>query len=190
MENSQEEVGAGLQKFMGLAQVDHVPLADNIKHHIKEGNINPLEMLITLKRLKQIVDLTISSEKGDKEIKTILREAVFNSLDGGKSIDIFGANLRLQATGTRYDFSACNDTVLNELVKIQEQVTALIKTRQDEIKALLPSESNTKLGIRTRAIIQTGFPSFTIDDSEWEDVINPPIKIAGESIICTFKKQK
>ncbi len=186
-QNSEE---TGLQKFMNLAQVPHETIADRIKYEVKEGNINPLEMMITIKRLAKIVELTTDSQKGDKEVREIFLKATQMALDGGKSVDMFGANLRVQATGVHYDFNECNDSVLNELYKIQTEVKEAIDKREAEIKILLPAEDNKTLGIRSKKIIQEGVPTLTWSDDEFDETIYPPIKKAGESVIVTFKKQK
>lgn len=186
---SNSDKGTTLVPFLNMVTLPYEGIAENITEAVVEGHVDPVQMYIALKRMEKVLKLTIDSQDGNKELKEIFKNAVRKSLDGGKSLEMFGANLRMQATGTWYDFSNCNDSVLNELYKIQEQVKELVKTRENEIKALLPPDDNKKLGIRTRTIIQTGFPTFTIDENEWEDVISPPIKNAGESIIVTFKKQ-
>ena len=181
---------SGLQKFMNLAQVPHEDIAERIKFEVKEGNINPLEMMITLKRLGKIIELTTDSQKGDKEVREIFLKATQAALDGGKSVDIFGANLRVQATGTYYDFSEVGDSVLNELYKIRSIVKEAIDKKEAEIKITLPAEDNKTLGIRSKKIIQEGVPIFGWSEDEFEETIFPPIKKSGESVIVTFKKQK
>ena len=181
---------SGLVKFLGVAQVSHEGVAEAIKREIVEGNVNPLEVLIALKRMQKVIELTVDSSKGDKEVKEILRKAVETSLDGGKSLDYMGANLRIQDTGVHYDYSECNDIYLNELYRIQELVKENIKKREEEIKALLPPEDNKKLGIRSRVIVQEYLPHFEFVEHGEDNTIFPPIRKAGSSIICTFKKQK
>lgn len=189
-QQDEQQENKGLTPFLKMVNLPFENIAESIIEQVTEGNIDPIQMYLALKKMEKVVKLTIDSSDGNKELREICKDAVRKSLDGGKSLEMFGAKLRMQATGTWYDFSNCNDTVLNELYKIQKEVNELIKTRETEIKALLPAEDNKKLGVRTRPIIQTGFPQFTIDENEWEDVLNPPIKNAGESIIVTFNKQK
>lgn len=189
-EQEQQQENKGLTPFLQMVNLPFENIAENIIQQVTEGNVDPVQMYLALKKMEKVVKLTIDSSDGNKELREICKDAVRKTLDGGKSVEMFGASLRMQATGTWYDFKGCNDTVLNELYKIQTQVNELIKTREGEIKVLLPAEDNKKLGVRTRTIIQTGFPQFIIDENEWEDVISPPIKNAGESIIVTFKKQK
>jgi hypothetical protein len=180
----------GLAKFLGIAQVSHEGVAEAIKHQIVEGLVNPIEVLLALKRMQKVIELTIDGSKGDKEIKEILYKAVQTSLDGGKSLDMMGANLRIQDTGVRYDYTDCNDKYLNALYEIQNTVAENIKQREAEIKAIVPPEDNKKLGIRSRVIVQEYMPHLEFLECGEDNTIFPPVRKAGSSIICTFKKQK
>ena len=187
---SEHSEQTGLAKFLGIAQVSHEGVAEAIKQQIVEGHVNPLEVLIALKRMQKVIESTIDGSKGDKEVKEVLYNAVQKSLDGGKSIDVFGANLRIQDTGVRYDYTECNDKYLNALYEIQKTVAENIKQREEEIKALLPPEDNKKLGVRSRLIVQEYMPHLEFLECGEDNTIFPPIRRASSSIICTFKKQK
>lgn len=185
--NKQE---TGLEKFLGIAQASHEAVAERIKYEIKEGNVNPIEILLALKRMSKVVELTLDSSRGDKELKETIHEAVQTSLEGNKSIDIMGANIRIQETGVRYDYSTCNDSYLNKLYELQKIIKENIDQREKEIKTLLPPDDSKKLGIRSRTIIQSGIPSLEFSDDEYEENIFPPIKYGKPTVIVTFKKQK
>lgn len=187
MQDNQEN---GLQKFLNVASIDHTQLVDAVKFQVTEGNVDPVQAFITLKRMAKIVELTLDSQKGDKELRQIFKDSVAKSLDGGKSVDMFGANLRLQATGTWYDYTTCQDTYLNECVRIRDLLDEAIKTREAELKAILPPDDNKTLGIRSRTIVQEVMPSFEWVACGEDNVVFPAVKNAGESIICTFKKNK
>lgn len=187
--DSNNEQMTGLKKFMNLSTIPHENVAKEIGLLIANGHIDPIQMFIALKRVGKINELCLDSQKGDKELKETIFNKVRTSLDGNKSIDIYGANLRIQATGTNYDFSGCNDTTLNEMYKIQEELKARIKQREEYIKTALPPDTN-KLGIQSTKVIVQGIPSLVWSDDEFEEVIFPAIKRAGESVICTFKKEK
>lgn len=175
---------------LSTALMNHKEVAKNIKDILLSGEVDPIELYIGLKRMDKVISLTISSQDGDKEIKEIFKEKVRLALDGGKSVDMFGANLSLRATGTRYDYTDCKDSYLTELYKIQNQVKELIKAREDEIKVVLPAENNKQLGVRSKKWIQEGMPYFGISEDEFEETIFPPVKYQGESIFCTFKDPK
>ncbi len=175
--------------LLGTALMNHKDVAKNIKAVLLSGEVEPLELYVGLKRMDKVIALTISSQDGDKEIKELFKEKVRMALDGNKSVDIFGANLSLRATGTSYDYKDCKDSYLLELYKIKKEVDEKIKAREFEIKTALPPDSNT-LGIRSKKIIQEGMPYFGISEDEFEETILPPVKYQGESIFCTFKDPK
>lgn len=186
---SDDDQMTGLKKFMNIATVPHENVAKEISELIRNGHADAIQIFIALKRVGKINELCLDSQKGDKELRDTILNKVKMALDGGKSLDIYGANLRIQATGINYDFSECNDSVLNEMYKIQEQLKGWIKQREEFIKVTLPPDTN-KLGIQSKKIIQEGVPSLIWSEDEFEEVIFPAIKRAGESVICTFKKEK
>lgn len=185
-----EPITNKVSTVLGTALMNHKDVAKNIKEVLLSGDVNPLEVYVGLRRMDNVVALTIGSEKGDKDIKEMMKEKVRVALDGGKSVDMFGANLSLRATGTYYDYKECGDKYLLELYRIQEEVKGLIKQREDEIKTALPPDDNKKLGIRSKKTIQEGMPYFGITEDEFEQVIFPCTKKQGESIFCTFKEPK
>lgn len=188
-DNVTEEDTTAIQKFMNIALIPHKEVAQELIYQIKEGNIDPIQTFIALKRVKAVEELCLDSQKGDKELREIILKSVSAAIDKGKNITMFGAELSTRAVSTRYDFSECGDSVLNELYAIETRVKNAIKTRETEIKAIVPADSN-KLGLQTRKIVQTGMPSLTWDENEWEENINPPIKYQTEGVVCSFKKEK
>lgn len=185
MEN--EEKQTGLEKFLGVAQASHVDVAKRIMHEVEEGNVNPIEILLALKRMHKVLELTISSEKGNKELKESFKTAVANALDKASSVTMFGATLSIRPTGIKYLYEDCKDSYLNAWYEIAETAKANIKQREAEIKAMLPPDNNKDLGIRSRTLIQSNLPYIAFSDDEFEEKVYPPIKKAGESIFVTFK---
>jgi hypothetical protein len=180
----------GIERFVALHNLPQDEVVKAIKYELLEGNVDPIQMYVALRRIGKIVESTVDSSKGDKEIKELFKEKVRLALDGGKSIDIFGANLSIRNTGTRYDFSESKDSVLNELYKIRDLVKEQIDEREKTIKAMFPNGGTSKLGIQAKKVIQEGLPMFSYSDDEFEETIYPPVVYGGESIFCTFKKEK
>lgn len=179
----------GIQKFMNISIVAHEDVAKEIKHQVREGHINPIQAFVALKRVDKIAKLCLDSQEGDKELRETILESVRKSLDGGKSLDIYGANLRIQATGTFYDYSECGDTLLNSMYAIQKEINEKVKARELEIKTMLPPDNN-KLGIQSKKVVHESLPKLVWEEDEVIETIFPCIKKAGESVICTFKKNK
>ena len=180
----------GIEKFCNIANLDHTQLVVALKNEMASGNVNPVQAFIAIKRMQKIVEGTLDSAKGDKELRASFLKSVELALDGGKSVDMFGANLRVQDTGVYYDFEPCKDSYLNALYEIQEQCKELIKAREGELKAIFPEGKTTRnLGIQTRLIIQTKMPTLEFSDDEFEENVYPPVRHAGSSIIATFKRK-
>ena len=186
--NNTEQKENTLQ-LMTFLTANPIAIANTLKETLQSGEVDLLQAYVSLKKMDKVLKMTIDGTEGDKAMKEMFFNAVEKAKEGNKSIDIYGANLRTQATGTRYDFTECGDTVLNELYKIKAQIDESIKTREAEIKAILPAEDNKVLGIRSKKIIQEGgIPMLSYSDDEFEETIFPPIKRSGTSVICTFKK--
>lgn len=160
-------------------------LVDMIKYNIKEGHTDTIEMMLSLKKLEKISE----EVKEDKEIKEIFLENTKKVLDGGKSVDMYGAKITVRAVHTYYDFSECGDSVLDAMYKIKKDLDEMIKQRETEIKAMFPSNPS-KLGIPKRTIIQAGVPSLEISEDEFEENICAPIKKQKDGVVISFKKQK
>jgi hypothetical protein len=187
--DTDEEQITGLQKFLNISLIAHEDVAKEFAWQVKEGNIDPIQAFIALKRVGKINELCLDSQKGDKELKELILGAVRKSLDGGKTLQIYGADLRIQNTGITYDFTECGDSYLMALYAIQDEVKEAIKNREDTIKVELPAEDNKTLGIRTKKVIHDKMPTLVWNEDEIIENINPPIKRSGESVICTFKKK-
>ena len=76
-----------------------------------------------------------------------------------------------KATGTRYDFSGCNDDELTRLQMKAEIASEQLKTRQDFLKAV-PSG---------------GIDSFSQETGETFKIY-PPVKISEDGFSITFDK--
>lgn len=187
---SGEKQETGISKFINLATISQQSLAKEMKVALLEGTIDPLQSYVALRRIQAMVELTVDSSKGDKELKQFFKDKIHQSLDGGKSVEVFGASLAIRNTGTRHVFTECNDTVLNEMERIHAELTERIKQRKEEIKAFFPeSVKNKTLGIVSRTIIQKGVPTLEWSEDEFEETIFPHVTYGGESVFCTFKQK-
>jgi hypothetical protein len=183
MENNKK-----LAPVLNILQLDIPTVVATIKEQVKNGDLDAIQSFIALKAMSKVVEESIGSDKGDKELKDIFLKSVQAALEG-KSYTAFGATLRIQDTGVRYDFTECNDSLLKALYEIRETVKEAIDKREKEIKAIFPDGGNRTLGIPSRKVIQESIPSLDWSDDEFEEIIFPPIRRAGTSIITTFKKK-
>ena len=134
-----------------LQQTD---IANNVIFAIQDGSINPILAEITLKSLQNVIEAIRKTEV----IKSITREETDKY---GKKFDIFGATVE-NCNRTTYDYSVCNDEILNSLEAEKERLEAQIKIRQK--------------------ILQSGC------DVSTGEVLKQPISKTTDYLKITFKK--
>jgi hypothetical protein len=189
MENNNKQE-TGIDKFINLSSISQTALAKELKIKLLGGEISPLQTYVALRRIQAMVELTIDSSKGDKDLKEFFKKEVSKALDSGKSIEVFGASLAVRNTGTRHVFTECGDTVLNEMERIHAELTERIKARKETIKGYFSETTkNSKLGIVSKKVIQEGIPTLEWSEDEFEETIFPHVTYGGESIFCTFKQK-
>jgi DNA primase large subunit len=107
--------------------------SDGIIEAVKGGEINPLAVLVQLRAMQQ------ASERILKEIdQNIMSEA---GKYPGSTFEYMGNKITKAEHGTKYDYSVCNDPVLNDLIKEHESIAAKVKARQERLKAQTTPES-------------------------------------------------
>jgi translation elongation factor EF-Tu-like GTPase len=100
----------------------------------------------------------------------VYKDCLLSECDkNGRKFEYFGAEFMQKETGTKYDYSKCNDTTILELTAQVETLKEQIKKREDFLK-MLPIE-----GVETIT-------------SDGEVVtLYPPSKSSTTSIQITFK---
>ena len=185
-ENQQEvTIEPGLQKMVNLYDVNHNLVSGNLVEALKSGQLNPIQFHLSLKRMEKIIELVGKNTAA----KDVIMDEVKRNLSGNvKTVKMYGATLSVAATYTWYDFSGCNDIYLNELYKIQDEIKALIKNREDELKLLIPKDNF--LGITTATKVIDRMPSLEWTELGQDCVVTPPIKIQKEGVKVSFDKDK
>jgi len=101
--------------------------SDGVIQAVQGGEINSLTVLIQLRAMDK------ASERILKEIDSnIMTEAAKYP---GNSFEFMGNKITKAEHGTKYDYSVCNDPILNELVAEQEKIAAKVKARQERLKS-------------------------------------------------------
>ncbi len=115
---------------------------------IDNGEAEPLKVHLQLKAIEDIISqLTCLDEKKNKNVDFAkkYRKALLESAEKyGKKFELFNAEFSVKETGSRYDFSKCNDNDLLELYKQQEELKSKIKAKEDFLKTL-PTEGLVKV---------------------------------------------
>lgn len=115
-------------------------LADAIKKSILDGDIDPVKVGVILKRMAKVAK-EIFENKKDVIAKDAIVDSTIRAMDGGSMASILGATIVQGATFTEYDFTVCNDPLWNLCAEIEETISVLKKTREEELKELMVPES-------------------------------------------------
>lgn len=183
-EEEQEQIlGEGLQKMVGLYDVNHNLVSGNLVEALKSGQLNPIQFHLSLKRMEKIIELVGKNTAA----KDVIVEEVRKNLSGNiKSVKMYGATLSVASTYTWYDFTNCGDIYLTRLKEIEEEIKALVKNREDELKLLIPKDGF--LGIATATKVIDRMPSLEWTDLGQDCVVTPPVKIQKEGVKVSFDK--
>jgi hypothetical protein len=128
MEEKEIEQQKSLIAFKGLSKVKIKEVALLAVQSVLEAG-NPLEIAEALSSM----ELFIKEVKSDVRFNDYVRE----ELEKSKTfISTSGAKLELAETGTKYDFSLCNDSELLTLLESAEKIKEKIDTRQKFLKNL------------------------------------------------------
>jgi phosphosulfolactate synthase (CoM biosynthesis protein A) len=148
---------------------------NDIIESLNAGTADPLLIHLQVKAMENIIDqLTNTDEKKNKNFiaairyKKMLLEAAEKY--SAKTFEFKNAKFSIGETGTKYDYSNCNDSVYALLKDSLETITEKIKEREEFLKKL-PS---------------AGFEAF--DKSTGEVVtLYPPSKKSTTSVSVSFK---
>lgn len=159
---------------------DSKSLITNITEQVINGNVNPLEAHVILKRMAKVSEEVLKNET----IKKMALTEAEKYLSGSKkTFEQYSSKITIQSVYTYYEFEECGHEVLDELYKIQELIKEQIKVLEEGLKTIIPSEkaqANAGLfGIENNAkeIVMEKFPKLI-----WEDYgnivqVQPPRKI-------------
>lgn len=126
-----------------------------VKEEILSGYENPLKIAKLLKSMEEIIDWL----RSDKEIRDmIIREAGKYS---EKTIREFGAEFQIKESGTKYDYSGCDDAVLIQLKKEQEKINQKVKEREAFLKNIT-DDTFDENGIKLNRPVKTSQTIVTV----------------------------
>jgi len=102
-------------------------IIDSITSSIDNGEVKPIEAAITLKTFAKAI------EQAEKLITPSVIDEITKH---GKKAEMLGCELSLMEGGTRYDFTNCQDNVLNSLNEDKKALDAQINEREAFLKGL------------------------------------------------------
>lgn len=164
-----------------LAQLDHIGFAKQIVDNIKEGVLNPLQIHLFLKRfeeLKKEVDK-------DKVVKELITSEAAKHIQEGKTFEYLGAKLTVAAVSTKYDFTACNDPLWDNLNELSAKIKEMKDAREDFLKVAF--KNNDKFGFTAPTVVIDKLYFLDEADCGEEARLNAPIKKQVTGLRTSFK---
>lgn len=135
--------------------------SDSVIESVRQGETNPLEVLVILKAFEKAADRIL------KEV----RDNFVNEADKypEKSFEFNGVKMEKAEVGTKYNYSICGDPIYNQRFQIKEEADKQVKEREEFLKALKE-------------------PMTFVDESTGEVVkIIPPSKTSTTSVKVTIR---
>ena len=143
-----------------LNRSDMIDLFVETKELILSGEENPLKIAVSLKVFEDL----IKKLRTDMNIQECVLEEAFK--ENEKTFTAYGAEIQIKEMGTKYDFSGCNDSLLDELYAEMNKLKDKIKARENMLKSI--SEDS---------------PAVSMEG----EILNPPIKQSKTGISITLK---
>lgn len=129
---------------------------DQVKQRVKDSGNGLFEYMEFIKFVEKLQKI-ISGDQytpGDDELKNMIREEI--SKYGKEMTSPRGVKFELAETGTRYDFSKCNDDDLFSWETELELLSARIKARKEMLKTI-PTKG-IDLAMESTAEVVTVYP--------------------------------
>ena len=117
-----------LTKILSKSQV--IDLFIETKDQIMAGDQDPLKVAVHLKALEEL----ISKLRKDEQIQDYTLEQALK--ENEKTFNIYGAEISIREMGTKYDFSICNDSLLEGLYNQMTVLKKQIKDRETMLKTI------------------------------------------------------
>lgn len=144
----------------GLTKNEQTDMAQQIIDRVSEGELSAMEAKLFLKSAEAVVARAMEG------IDPMARREAERY--GEKSFRLKGVNVELANTGTKYDYSGCNDPELDALQEKLDEAKKLVAARQKFLQTLKK-------------------PTTIVDDATGEIItINPPVKTWNEGLKISF----
>jgi hypothetical protein len=128
---------------------------------LDEGQVDPLKIHLQVKNTEDLIKQITADEK--------YREFLLNEAQKyGKSFEQYNAKFQVKETGTRYDYSGCNDAELRELEMQAQHWQDKLKERQKFLQNL---------------------PASGLEVLQGDELVTvyPPVKTSTTSVTVTLK---
>lgn len=137
-----------------------IAFAGVLVNEILEGRAEPLKVHLQVKCMEDLMDCITKSPAYKKAVLDAAAEY------GAKQFELHNAKFQTREAGVKYDYSQCNDALLDEMLTQQESLTARIKERQKMLQAM---------------------PGAGLADPENGNLLYPPSKSSTTTVAVTLK---
>lgn len=103
---------------------------DELLNRVMMGDADPLEIDGRLKALEELINYV---RKSDEFQEYLITEA---EKEGAKSFERGNFKYQVKEVGIKYDYSQCNDSILNDYIKDEQMIKEGIKARQNMLKTI------------------------------------------------------
>lgn len=97
---------------------------------VDNGQVDPLKIHLQVKCMEDIIKLLNSNTSYKQSV------LVAATSYGQKAFDYQNLKIEIKEVGVKYDFSKCEDVVLNELHRQQAELDAKVKARETMLKTV------------------------------------------------------
>lgn len=175
------EAKNALKQYNELALLDDEQLVKQITTAVKNGDVSPLDVHLSMKRMEKVQKGVLA----DKDVKNAVLEEAKTHKESGQ-FEYKNAKLSVSPTRTWYDFSETNDLYYNRLIELKQTIDASVKEREEYLKTLIPNEK--ALSVSKTTIVVEQLPTIEMIDCGEEVVVNPPIKKQTMGVKTSFIK--
>lgn len=122
------QTAIGALRLLASTQVQVDVMSDQLIQAVKEGEVNPLEVLVQLKAIEKVSD----------RVKKEIQENALNAADKfpGTSFDFNGNKIEKAELGVKYDYLSTNDPIYERLLKVLEEAKTQVSEREAFLKAV------------------------------------------------------
>lgn len=118
----------GTLRLFATTQTQCDVFSDQLIESVKNGETNPIEVLVMLKAIEKV---------SDRVLKEIRENAVTEAAKHqGTSFEFNGCKIEKAELGTKYNYSICNDPVYTQRQILASDASKRLKEREDFLKAL------------------------------------------------------
>lgn len=136
----------------------------DVLSRVFNGEVDPIKIHTQLKCAEDIIKQLTSND----QYRNSVVEAVQHY--GTKSVEIHNAKFEVKETGVKYDYSMCEDPVINELLEKQSEIDKKVKDRQKFLQTI-PQKGLTVV----------------IEETGETFIVYPPSKSSTTNVSVTLK---